>query len=184
MAPAIILSRTVCDLRIWNTHFFYWLLLAPLSVIPFAQEAAGEVEHTMGVGQENGSSKQIFGLILYLETNMLYILGNNIQIYIRFLIYHYHLVYVDWWCFGQQICWAFPKMSEFKAHPVRALFRVWVYLLILANPLQRRDGKHRESLVHTQHSRGKLNRRKLPDKSWQQGVCHWALELETLNTLH
>ena len=114
----------------------------------------------------------------------LYILGNNIQIYIRFLIYHYHLVYVDWWCFGQQICWAFPKMSEFKAHPVKAFFRVWVYLLILANPLQRRDGKHRESLVHTQHSRGKLNRRKLPDKSWQQGVCHWALELETLNTKH
>ena len=56
---------------------FLLLAIAPLSVIPFAQEAAGEVEHTMGVGQENGSSKQIFGLILYLETNILYILGNK-----------------------------------------------------------------------------------------------------------
>ena len=49
---------------------FLLLAIAPLFVIPFAQEAAGEVEHTMGVGQENGSSKQIFGLILYLETNI------------------------------------------------------------------------------------------------------------------
>ena len=35
------------------------------------------------------------------------------------------------------------KMSEFKAHPVRALFRVWVYLVISANPVQRRDCKQR-----------------------------------------
>ena len=34
-------------------------------------------------------------------------------------------------------------MSEFKAHPVRALFRVWVYLVISANPVQRRDCKQR-----------------------------------------
>ena len=74
---------------------FLLLAIAPLSVIPFAQEAAGEVEHTMGVGQENGSSKQIFGLILYLETNIFIYWATNIQIYIGFLIYHYHLVYVD-----------------------------------------------------------------------------------------
>ena len=33
-------------------------------------------------------------------------------------------------------CW---KMSEFKAHPVKAFSRVWVYLLIFANPVQRRQ---------------------------------------------
>ena len=39
-------------------------------------------------------------------------------------------------------CW---KMSEFKAHPVKAFLRVWAYLLILPNPVQRKegDGKHR-----------------------------------------
>ena len=37
------------------------------------------------------------------------------------------------------------KMSEFKAHPVKAFLRVWAYLLILPNPVQRKqgDGKHR-----------------------------------------
>ena len=30
-------------------------------------------------------------------------------------------------------------MSEFKAHPVKAFSRVWVYLLIFANPVQRRQ---------------------------------------------
>ena len=56
------------------------------------------------------------------------------------------------------------KMSEFKAHPVKALLRVWVYLLILANPVQRSWTANTEGAWFTLQP-GELNWGKLPDKS-------------------
>ena len=38
------------------------------------------------------------------------------------------------------------EMSEFKAHPVKAFLRVWAYLLILPNPVQRKQGDGKQRL--------------------------------------